>query len=68
MNRFWRGTVILSSVLLCGVSPGMAAERIVPVNPIMVLPFIILLLTIAVAPFVNKHWWEKHYPYASHGY
>jgi Na+/H+ antiporter NhaD/arsenite permease-like protein len=45
----------------------MAAEHIVPVDPVMVLPFVILLLTIALAPFVNKHWWEKNYPYVSVG-
>ena len=28
----------------------------------MVAPFVILLLAIALAPFIVKHHWEKHYP------
>lgn len=67
MKRICRGILLLSSVLLCSAASGMAAEHIVPVNPVMVLPFIILLLTIAFAPFLNKHWWEKNYPYVSVG-
>lgn len=31
-------------------------------NPIMILPFGILLATIALAPLFFLHWWEKHYP------
>ena len=31
------------------------------------LPFVILLLTIALAPLINKHWWEHHYPKVSFG-
>jgi len=36
-----------------------------PVNPAMIIPFIILLLAIAIAPFVNAAWWEKKYPFVS---
>ncbi len=28
----------------------------------MMIPFIVLLLSFAVMPFINKHWWEHHYP------
>ncbi len=31
-------------------------------NPIMVLPFIILLGMIATGPIMYHHFWEKHYP------
>ena len=31
-------------------------------NPIMILPFGLLLGTIALAPLFFLHWWEKHYP------
>src|SRR5207247_1057603 len=27
------------------------------------LPFVLMLLAIATAPFIHKHWWEKNYPY-----
>jgi len=31
-------------------------------NPWMILPFAIMLLSIAVMPFVHLHWWEHNYP------
>jgi len=36
-----------------------------PVNPWMIIPFVVLLLSIAIAPFINRHWWEHNYPYVS---
>ncbi len=39
----------------------MHGEHGVP-NPIMILPFGVLLATIALAPLFFLHWWEKHYP------
>ena len=40
-----------------------AAETVAPVepHPVMVAPFLLLLLAIAVAPFINKHFWEHNY-------
>ena len=35
------------------------------VNPWLVLPFITLLVSIAVMPFIDRHWWEKNYPLVS---
>lgn len=35
------------------------------VDPLMISPFILLLLLIAVMPFMNRHWWEKYYPHVS---
>lgn len=31
-------------------------------HPAMMIPFAIMLLSIAMMPFINKHWWEHHYP------
>src|ERR1051325_4224950 len=31
-------------------------------HPAMILPFVAMLLAIAVMPFVHKDWWEHHYP------
>ncbi|MCX6133637.1 MAG: sodium:proton antiporter [Ignavibacteriales bacterium] len=31
----------------------------------LVTPFVLLLLAIATGPFVNKSWWEHHYPAVS---
>ena len=31
-------------------------------HPAMILPFAVMLLSIALMPFIHKHWWEHHYP------
>jgi Na+/H+ antiporter NhaD/arsenite permease-like protein len=31
-------------------------------SPWMILPFGAMLLSIALMPFINLHWWEKNYP------
>jgi Na+/H+ antiporter NhaD/arsenite permease-like protein len=41
--------------------------EILPVNPWMMLPFVILLMAIAVGPFLHRQWWEKYYPHVSLG-
>ena len=30
-------------------------------------PFALLLLCIAVVPFINRHWWEHYYPFVAFG-
>jgi Na+/H+ antiporter NhaD/arsenite permease-like protein len=39
-----------------------AATTTVDPHPAMILPFVAMLLSIALMPFINKHWWEHHYP------
>jgi Na+/H+ antiporter NhaD/arsenite permease-like protein len=39
-----------------------AATAGVDPSPWMILPFVIMLLSIAVMPFINKHFWEHYYP------
>jgi len=31
-------------------------------HPGMIVPFGLMLLAIAVMPFIHLHWWERHYP------
>lgn len=31
-------------------------------NPLMIIPFGVMLLAIALMPFINLHWWEHNYP------
>jgi Na+/H+ antiporter NhaD/arsenite permease-like protein len=31
------------------------------ISPFWILPFALMLGCIALMPFINKHWWEKHY-------
>jgi Na+/H+ antiporter NhaD/arsenite permease-like protein len=38
-----------------------------PVAPLMIIPFVLLLLSIAIAPFINADWWGRNYPYVSLG-
>ncbi|MEZ5404729.1 MAG: sodium:proton antiporter [Verrucomicrobiia bacterium] len=38
------------------------ASSLSAVHPLALSPFILLLGMIALMPFVNRHWWEHHYP------
>jgi len=40
--------------------------EIVPVNAWFIAPFVVLLISIGVMPFVNRRWWEKNYPLVSY--
>jgi Na+/H+ antiporter NhaD/arsenite permease-like protein len=40
-------------------------SRVVPVNAYMLLPFVLLLLAIAIVPFISSDWWGKYYPFVS---
>ena len=31
-------------------------------NPLMIIPFGMMLLAIALMPFIHRHWWEHQYP------
>jgi Na+/H+ antiporter NhaD/arsenite permease-like protein len=42
--------------------PVMGAVTAPEPPPALVLPFILLLLCIALMPFLRKEWWEHHYP------
>ncbi len=38
------------------------------INPISILPFFFLLLSVAIFPLINKNVWEKIFPYISFGF
>jgi Na+/H+ antiporter NhaD/arsenite permease-like protein len=62
--------LLTAGVLIAvAATPCLAGETssTAPVNPWMVLPFVLLLLAIAVVPFLNRHWWERNYPFISIG-
>ena len=65
MSRSALTAVLLSGVLL--FFPALSAHAleyaIVPVHPAMIAPFALLLLAIALMPFISAGWWEKRYPY-----
>ena len=41
--------------------------HIIDPSPWLILPFAGLLFSIAISPFLFKHWWEHHYPKVSVG-
>ena len=68
MNSLIRRCILVVLVTLFGISPLLAdesAHAVQAVNPWMILPFVALLLAIAIAPFIHRHWWEHNYPYVS---
>jgi Na+/H+ antiporter NhaD/arsenite permease-like protein len=68
MSQISRRILLLISFVLLSVSSGLAGDTPnPPVDPLMIAPFILLLLAIATAPFINKHWWERNYPFVSVG-
>jgi Na+/H+ antiporter NhaD/arsenite permease-like protein len=44
--------------------PLLLAENI---SPAWSLPFVLLLASIALMPFIHRHWWEKRYPWVAGG-
>ncbi|MFZ9932662.1 MAG: sodium:proton antiporter [Chthoniobacterales bacterium] len=46
----------------CVAAPGLllASAAHAP-NPWMIVPFVLMLLAIALMPFIHAHWWEQHY-------
>lgn len=53
---------IVSMILFNVFEHTMENAPILPVNPLFILPFLSLLLAIALMPFINRHWWEENYP------
>jgi hypothetical protein len=41
----------------------LTAIEVIPINAWFITPFILVLLSIAVIPFVNRIWWDKYYQF-----
>ncbi|MCX7762373.1 MAG: sodium:proton antiporter [Candidatus Kryptonium sp.] len=66
MRKLLAFCIISLFLLFFPMSDAFAIEyEILPVNPVMIAPFILLLLSIALMPFINRHWWEHNYPLVS---
>jgi Na+/H+ antiporter NhaD/arsenite permease-like protein len=44
------------------LSPTLLAAAVTDLHPVLMVPFVLMLVCIAVMPFVHLHWWERHYP------
>ncbi len=53
-----------SSVHTAALITNQAGVMLLP-SPLMILPFVLLLLMIATGPLFYKHFWENHYPKVS---
>lgn len=59
---WWYGAGSVVALAASNAFPGLWNVTHVPVvNPWFIAPFIALLLGIALAPFIDRHWWEKNY-------
>lgn len=67
MSRIIRRTLLLAIPLCVPAATAFSQDHAAPVHPVMILPFVALLLAIAIAPFINKTWWGKNYPFVAVG-
>jgi Na+/H+ antiporter NhaD/arsenite permease-like protein len=59
--------ILLVFLVAIGLNGLATHSHIAPVEPVMILPFVLLLLCIAVMPFTSSRWWEHNYPKVSFG-
>jgi Na+/H+ antiporter NhaD/arsenite permease-like protein len=59
--------ILLVFLVAIGLNRLATRPHIAPVDPIMILPFVLLLLCIAVMPFISSRWWEHNYSMVSFG-
>jgi Na+/H+ antiporter NhaD/arsenite permease-like protein len=54
---------LAAALLALIATPALAADAAVPApHWLWILPFVLILASIALVPFINKHWWERWYP------
>jgi Na+/H+ antiporter NhaD/arsenite permease-like protein len=65
-SKLTRSIFLFAILLLTFSTIVYAGEEISSgIHPVMILPFILLLLAIAILPFVSKQWWDNYYPHVS---
>ena len=68
MSSLPRRVCATASLIACSPVAGLAENGMhSEPNPVMILAFGLLLLAIAIIPFINRHWWERYYPHVSVG-
>src|SRR5512135_2199514 len=58
---------VVSFVVYNVFSPALNHGGAVPVSGWWAVPFVLLLSSIALGPFLHRGWWEKKYPVVSFG-
>ncbi len=58
---------ILLAVVFNALAHHLEHVTISHVNGWWIAPFAALLLSIALVPFINRHWWEHYYPFVALG-
>lgn len=60
---------LLAAGIIAGTLPALASGggQATLASPFMIAPFILLLLAIALMPFIARRWWERYYPFVSAG-
>ncbi len=67
MSRTVRRAFLLCVQCFVLAAPAFSQDHAAPVHPVMILPFVALLLAIAIVPFINKEWWGRNYPFVAVG-
>lgn len=58
----WYAGLSVIVLALANVFPRMwEGTHAIDASPWLAVPFVVLLLAIAAAPFIHRHWWEEHY-------
>lgn len=60
----------LAALMLFAVpafASGGEASHVIEPEPLMILPFVLLLLAIALMPFINQQWWHHYFPHVAVG-
>lgn len=71
LSRIVTACITTLAALMLFTLPALASEggesHVIEPNPWMVIPFIVLLLAIALMPFINGKWWHHYFPHVSIG-
>lgn len=59
---FFVGGALIAFGLFNLMAHYLESVEILPVPWYAATPFVLLLLSIAILPFINRHWWERRYP------
>ncbi|MGD0036213.1 MAG: sodium:proton antiporter [Bacteroidota bacterium] len=62
-NIIWKfaNIAVIAMMLYNFFGHYLTAIEVIPINAWFITPFILVLLSIAVMPFINRNWWEKYY-------